>query len=348
MNRTTMERKNIRAMARTVWMLALAAGMALSFGNPATAQNSVVPSAISYQGVLKDSLASPLQGTQNATFRIYSESSGGTPLWQKTMDIHCATNGLFHAILSDETSGEDEGSAVSLMEVFNASPRLLEITVANHGEAIAPRMDFTTIPNALAAGYARYAAVAFLVKSNLTVSNTLTIAKNISLGRDANLGSAVVAGDVSFGEAVTARTVTASRFSGDGIAPVGSIVMWNRPESEIPAGWVVCNGQTVDGVRTPDLRSRFLVGVGNGYALGQTGGAESVALTTDQIPAHTHTYTTASDRTFNYAAAWGKSDWWQNSTHGDHQNGTTDKTGNGQAHENRPPYYAMYFIMRVQ
>ena len=76
-----------------------------------------------------------------------------------------------------------------------------------------------------------------------------------------------------------------------------------------PAGWAFCNGQLVaiaendtlfnligttyggDGQSTfalPDLRSRVPVHQGGGFVIGQAGGVESVTLTTQQIPLHTH------------------------------------------------------------
>lgn len=76
-----------------------------------------------------------------------------------------------------------------------------------------------------------------------------------------------------------------------------------------PAGWLFCSGQLLpisenetlfqligttyggDGQSTfalPDLRGRVPVHIGNGYVLAETGGAESVTLTTAQIPSHTH------------------------------------------------------------
>ncbi len=80
-----------------------------------------------------------------------------------------------------------------------------------------------------------------------------------------------------------------------------------------PAGWAFCDGQLLaiaendalfaligttyggDGQVTfalPDLRGRALVGAGTAqqtgttYTLGQAGGAETVSLTTNQIPSH--------------------------------------------------------------
>jgi microcystin-dependent protein len=76
-----------------------------------------------------------------------------------------------------------------------------------------------------------------------------------------------------------------------------------------PAGWMFCEGQLLpiseyetlfnligttyggDGQSTfalPDLRGRIPLHVGNGVTLAETGGAETVTLTTQQIPAHSH------------------------------------------------------------
>lgn len=76
-----------------------------------------------------------------------------------------------------------------------------------------------------------------------------------------------------------------------------------------PAGWMFCEGQLLpisenetlfqligttyggDGQTTfqlPDLRGRLPIHQGNGFILAQTGGAEEVTLTVNQIPAHSH------------------------------------------------------------
>jgi microcystin-dependent protein len=76
-----------------------------------------------------------------------------------------------------------------------------------------------------------------------------------------------------------------------------------------PAGWMFCNGQLLpisenetlfqligttyggDGESTfalPDLRGRIPLHQGNGFILAETGGAEAITLTTQQIPVHTH------------------------------------------------------------
>jgi microcystin-dependent protein len=78
-----------------------------------------------------------------------------------------------------------------------------------------------------------------------------------------------------------------------------------------PAGWMFCEGQLLpisenetlfqligttyggDGESTfalPDLRGRIPIHQGNGFILAETGGAEEITLTVNQIPSHTHAY----------------------------------------------------------
>lgn len=51
------------------------------------------------------------------------------------------------------------------------------------------------------------------------------------------------------------------------LLPRGTIVAWSGSKNTIPAGWALCEG--LNG--TPDLRDRFIVGAGGGYAPGITG-----------------------------------------------------------------------------
>ena len=50
--------------------------------------------------------------------------------------------------------------------------------------------------------------------------------------------------------------------------PAGCIIMWSGSIGSIPSGYYLCNGQN----GTPDLRDNFVVGSGNTYAVGNTGG----------------------------------------------------------------------------
>lgn len=78
-----------------------------------------------------------------------------------------------------------------------------------------------------------------------------------------------------------------------------------------PAGWMFCEGQLLpisenetlfnligttyggDGQSTfalPDLRGRLPIHQGNGFILAETGGAEEITLTVNQIPSHSHPF----------------------------------------------------------
>lgn len=80
--------------------------------------------------------------------------------------------------------------------------------------------------------------------------------------------------------------------------------------STAPQGWMLCDGSAVsrttyaalfavigttygegDGETTfniPNLAGRVVIGSSQSHALGTTGGSETVTLTADQLPAHTH------------------------------------------------------------
>ena len=125
-----------------------------------------------------------------------------------------------------------------------------------------------------------------------------------------------------------------------GIVPSGAIIMWSGAANAIPTGYVLCNGSN----NTPDLRNRFIVGAGGGsnYNVNDTGGADSVTLTVDQIPAHTHTYIDQYVAIDN-----GYRPWPANNNDCAARNVNSGSTGGGQSHENRPPYYALCFIMKT-
>lgn len=155
--------------------------------------------------------------------------------------------------------------------------------------------------------------------------------------------------------------------------PSGGIIIWSGSAASIPSGWLLCNGAS----GTPDLRDRFVVGAGSTYAVGATGGAATITLSTSDIPSHTHTFsaTTSTDGSHDhdmsfaaYAEGSGgttdltgfvlpySDNFTQNVTNttaiqgaGSHSHtvsGTTAAAGSGGAHENRPPYYALCYIMK--
>lgn len=113
--------------------------------------------------------------------------------------------------------------------------------------------------------------------------------------------------------AKTKKYVAAHSSSGGSSAVIGSILMFAGETA--PDGWLLCNGQAVSrtdyadlfaviGVaygsgdtsttfNLPDLGGRVPVGVNDTYLVGGHGGSETHYITTDEMPAHNHTASTA-------------------------------------------------------
>lgn len=119
----------------------------------------------------------------------------------------------------------------------------------------------------------------------------------LSVFDDIALSSPVITGGSASGltSVSVSGTATATSFSGLGTISSGMIVIWSGSEASIPSGFLLCNGSS----GTPDLRSRFVVGAGSTYAVGDTGGANTIS----SLPAHTHGFsgTSSSDGSHNHA-----------------------------------------------
>lgn len=70
----------------------------------------------------------------------------------------------------------------------------------------------------------------------------------------------------------------------DKAMPSGGIILWSGSIASIPGGWYLCDGNN----GTPNLKDRFVVGAGNSYAVGATGGEATHTLTLAEIPSHNH------------------------------------------------------------
>jgi len=115
-----------------------------------------------------------------------------------------------------------------------------------------------------------------------------------------------------------------------------TIMLWSGTIANIPSGYVLCDGNN----NTPDLQDRFVVGAGNTYSVDDTGGSKTHTLTESELASHTHTFDGGNLTDTGNANPSLKS----SSTSSSH---TTNTTGGDSAHENRPPYYALAYIMKV-
>jgi microcystin-dependent protein len=147
--------------------------------------------------------------------------------------------------------------------------------------------------------------------------------------------------------------------AGNILIPTGIIMMWSGFLNTIPPGWSLCDGRIVNGVQTPDLRNKFIAGAGDSYSVGTNDGKDTVTLSIDQLPTHNHTAKdsghahTYSDRCSGSpsdARKWNGTDFTERdeakTTEIGIANITVGYTGGSQPHENRPPFYALYYIMK--
>ncbi len=199
-----------------------------------------------------------------------------------------------------------------------------------------------------------------------------------------NMTNLVISGDVTFTNKNTGIME---------ILPTGMVIAWTNTTT--PKGWAVCDGQKYkldnnliaivdnNGVQTPDLRGRFILGSGvggkdiNNIALTErlinnTGGEENHKLSINELPSHTHTHIdrmlpTPNDDTAGQAPiftnigltvvdkappnSWGAGVWqaWASSKdkpiYG--KNDNTGSVGNDTAHNIMPPFYVLTYIMKL-
>ena len=146
------------------------------------------------------------------------------------------------------------------------------------------------------------------------------------------------------GDGSLLTNITTGQLQGAGIFVTGMIILWSGAADAIPTGFVLCDGNN----STPNLSGRFVVGysASNGdYDVDDTGGAETVTLSIAQMPNHKHT--TSIDNGHVIPGNGGTSYPYGGAGTYASTIFTMDNTGGGGAHENRPPYYALCYIMKT-
>ncbi|MEM8568410.1 MAG: hypothetical protein AAGF85_18260 [Bacteroidota bacterium] len=229
--------------------------------------------------------------------------------------------------------------------------------------------------------------------SKLSVAGNASIGTNYANNNAAPVNGLLVEGSVGIGVtnpgANKLEVSGATEMTGDvtingtltatyGSVPLGAIIIWSGNPGALPPGWSLCDGSTTytdffGATRTvPDLRGRFIVGYnpldGDYNAIGDNGGAKTVALTIAQMPSHNHGGSTSTNGNHTHTVT----DQYRptalvngtnlnrqgvqndltsvtqtTSTDGNHSH-TINPQGNGNSHENRPPYYTLAYIIRVQ
>ena len=150
-------------------------------------------------------------------------------------------------------------------------------------------------------------------------------AVEIAAGRTLYLGDSTLAAYIQ----AQAKTTTVRDWIRNTFYPVGAIYLSYAAKS--PAD--------LFGGTWTQIQNRFLVGVGSSYAAGATGGEATHKLTVNELPSHSHNY--------SYPGYEAGTEWYGASGTAKGNTVATTAVGGGAAHENRPPYFAVYIWRRT-
>jgi len=331
-----------------------------------------------YQAELKNDKGQSLESrNQTVEIRLWKNATGtsaGDLLWGRTYAIYTDENGLFNQEVSDalgSPTADDPG--LKLSKIFcdhGAGTVYLGLKVKGSAGEIVPRQRLFAVPFAGRANSANnLVGDAHNVEGKLNFpggSSLSTAGLALPYNSSSSLGS-VAAESLSCSNGITAANVAFTGKltgpSGKEIipVPVGGIIMWTKSSLPDDEHWAVCDGKN----GTPDLSGRFIVGVGQSsaggtkYDYGNQGGEEKHKLDETEMPSHKHKYVMDDKphkaETSIEGAEYVKDISGQDLSDGHGDNGAQYLTGaaggsngNTVAHENRPPYYALYYIMRIK
>ena len=181
---------------------------------------AATPNLINYQGTLTDKVGAPEpDGSYDAVFSIYDVPTAGTALWSET---------------------------------WNASSGQLVVAGGSFSVLLGSH---TVLP------------------ASFFVDHTTTYL-GVKIGNDTDMTPRQRISSVGYA------------LNADNGVPKGFIGMWSGSVNNVPSGWALCDGAN----GTPDLRDRFVVGAGSGYAVAATGGVVSNSISHSHTgPSHSHT-----------------------------------------------------------
>lgn len=147
------------------------------------------------------------------------------------------------------------------------------------------------------------------------------------------------------------------------------IVLWSGSLSNIPSGWVLCDGNN----GTPDLTHQFTKGTTSSTKEpNASGGKDSISPSVNQLPSHTHSGSTGTSGSHTHTGANSSNSLpylFDANNNPDSRNGlsedsgdkeqntggsgthshslSVDYTGGGGSYDNRPAFYEIAYIMKL-
>jgi len=232
--------------------------------------------------------------------------------------------------------------------------------------------------------YALNAWQAAIIENGGNTDTITTTFSNVGIGTKTPAKRLDVIGDVKVSDSVYVGTsvkagasVSAPKIYGEGTTPVGGIIMWSGTIANIPLGWALCDGNIPPNqtVATPNLSGRFIVGyqstIADYNATNKTGGVQTNIIDPAELPVtspwvlqqtpHSHKGQHAvvawqPDNTGQWAdniGDGGSPDWRATTLNtqlvadANANISLQNNTGGGQPVENRPPYYVLAYIIKL-
>ena len=215
--------------------------------------------------------------------------------------------------------------------------------------------------------------------TNWIDANTTSVANSINVGTNLNStdadqfvtfvenssGNNPIRVDAGIKYNPSTNRLTAGSYAGDGSALTGiesfltgMIILWYGDTTNIPTGFVLCDGNN----NTPDLRDRFVIGAGNNFSAGNTGGNNSLTLSEANLPSHQHfvvsndlgganrtnSNVSANNQVRKGTGAGNIFETYNLASTGSGANaGRSSSVGSGTPIDNKPSYHALCYIMKT-
>lgn len=230
----------------------------------------------------------------------------------------------------------------SIRVYYNSNANVFSLTTTAHAEVI-------TIYNVSL--YRVYKATSSTASANYTL-NLIDLTTMFGSGAEPDLATcqAIFSADYYAYESGKTCMLVADNNNNACFIPKGQVVIKNDLLDMVyPIGAIYMSVNstspaTLFGGTWEQLKDRFLLGAGDTYTNGSTGGEATHTLTVNEMPSHDHPITctyqttgspsassTSIQGTNNYLASYSK----------------TDARGGGQAHNNMPPYLVVYMWQRT-
>lgn len=254
----------------------------------ASAMAQDTPTLLPFQARLTDAGGAPVtNGVRLVQFLIYSQPTGGTPVWAGEVHRTTVNGGLVNVIL---------GTKTPFTGVDFSQQLYLETTVDVNGDNQITPLDPPMLPRQiiLPAIFAKESAVS-RDSSTLNGADWRAILATGSDPRDTNAflnaaklqpGSltgaqfapgSITTTNIAAGSVVATNLASASVGLAalkqeiiNALVPPGTIMAWAGPKGSIPAGWLMCDGSPVNQTDYPTLYSAIGTSWGYGGPFGTT------------------------------------------------------------------------------